>query len=158
VPLPICVTCGIQYAGPVERRVICEDARQYVGWAGQRWTTLEELRTVHHADVRDDHGLLGIGCEPSFAIGQRAPVAGGVLCDCVPLPDGTAEAAGGVRAIAISHPHYFTTMVDRSRALGGVPVDVHEDDREWVVDGDGEERVRASAERCVRALQSSPSQ
>jgi glyoxylase-like metal-dependent hydrolase (beta-lactamase superfamily II) len=55
-----------------------------------------------------------------------------VLWDCVPLLDGMAEAAGDVRAIAISHPHYFTTMVDWSRALGDVPVYVHEDDRGWV--------------------------
>jgi hypothetical protein len=41
--------------------VICQDSRQYVGWDGQRWTTFEELRASHRADVRDDHGLLGIG-------------------------------------------------------------------------------------------------
>lgn len=113
--------------------MICEDPRQYVGPDGQRWTTLEELRAGHHADVRDDHGLLGIGCDPSFAIGQRALVVEGVLWDCVPLLDGMAEAAGDIRAIAISHPHYYTTMVDWSRALGDVPVYVQGDDREWVL-------------------------
>ena len=136
MPLWICETCGIQHAEsaePPERCAICEDARQYVGWDGQRWTTLEELRASHRAAIRDDHGLLGIGCEPSFAIGQRALVVEGVLWDCVPLLDGMAEAAGGVRAIAISHPHYYTTMVDWSRALGDVPVYVHADDREWVL-------------------------
>ena len=131
----ICETCGIQHAESVEppaRCAICEDARQYVGWEGQRWTTLEELRASHRADVRDDHGLLGIGCAPSFAIGQRALVVEGVLWDCVPLLDGIAEAAGELRAVAISHPHYYTTLVEWSRALGGIPVYVHADDREWI--------------------------
>ncbi len=132
----ICETCGIQYAEspePPSACVICEDPRQYVAWEGQRWTTREALGDRLRADIRDDHGLLGIGCTPSFAIGQRALVVDGVLWDCVPLLDGMAEAAGEIRAIAISHPHYYTTMVDWSRALGGVPVHVHEDDREWVV-------------------------
>jgi hypothetical protein len=133
VPLPICETCGIQYGEQVERCVVCEDERQYVGWEGQRWTTLEELRDRLTADVRDDHGVLGIGCKPSFAIGQRALVVDGVLWDCVPLVDGMAEAAGELRAIAVSHCHYYTTMVEWSHAFGGIPIHVHADDREWVV-------------------------
>jgi glyoxylase-like metal-dependent hydrolase (beta-lactamase superfamily II) len=135
VALWICTTCGIQHADsdepPADCR-ICTDSRQYVGWEGQQWTTLEELRESHTADVRDDHGLLGIGCEPSFAIGQRALVVEGALWDCVPLLDGMAEAVADLRAVAISHPHYYTTMVEWSRALGGIPVYVHADDREWV--------------------------
>jgi glyoxylase-like metal-dependent hydrolase (beta-lactamase superfamily II) len=140
VPLWICETCGIQHAEtdqPPEGCAICEDARQYVGWEGQRWTTLEDLRGRHRADLREEEqGLLGIGCDPPFAIGQRALLVERVLWDCVPLLDGMAEAVearGGLRAIAISHPHYYTTMVDWSRALGGVPVFVHADDREWVL-------------------------
>jgi glyoxylase-like metal-dependent hydrolase (beta-lactamase superfamily II) len=112
--------------------VICEDSRQYVGWQGQRWTTLEELGASHRADIRDDHGLRGIGCAPSFAIGQRALVVEDVLWDCVPLLDGMAEAAGDLRAIAVSHPHYYTTFVEWSRAFGGIPVHLHADDREWI--------------------------
>jgi glyoxylase-like metal-dependent hydrolase (beta-lactamase superfamily II) len=38
-----------------------------------------------------------------------------------------------LRAIAISHPHYYTTFVEWSRAFGGAPVYIHADDREWVV-------------------------
>src|SRR5262245_41488041 len=43
----LCVTCGIQFAesdGPPKRCPICEDERQYVGWDGQKWTTLEEMK------------------------------------------------------------------------------------------------------------------
>jgi len=43
---------------------------------------------------------------------------------------------GGVKAIAISHPHYYTTMVEWSRALGGVPIHVHAADRQWVTRAD----------------------
>src|SRR5947209_1048550 len=71
----ICATCGVQFTPSIHRPrgcPICEDERQYVGWEGQRWTTLEELRAGHQNQVRDDLGLTGIGTEPSFAIGQRA--------------------------------------------------------------------------------------
>jgi glyoxylase-like metal-dependent hydrolase (beta-lactamase superfamily II) len=136
----MCETCGIQYAEsatPPARCAICEDERQYVGWDGQRWTTLEELRRAHRAELREEEpGLLGIGCEPPFAIGQRALHVERVLWDCVPLLDGMAEAVeghGGLRALAISHPHYYTTFVEWSRAFGGVPVYLHEADRDWVV-------------------------
>ena len=43
------------------------------------------------------------------------------------------EALGGLAGIAISHPHYYTTMVEWSRAFGGVPIWLHEDEREWVM-------------------------
>src|SRR3546814_13847495 len=41
--------------------------------------------------------------------------------------------AGGIRAIAISHPHYYSGMVEWSRAFGGVPILLHAADREWVM-------------------------
>ena len=62
---------------------------------------------------------------------------GGVMWDCTPLITDAAIAAinakGGVKAIAISHPHFYATMVDWSRALGGVPIYLHEDNRDWVM-------------------------
>jgi glyoxylase-like metal-dependent hydrolase (beta-lactamase superfamily II) len=146
----ICVTCGTQFAaraGPPEICPICADERQFVGWAGQEWTTLEDLRARHRLALQDEgDGLLGIGTEPKFAIGQRALVApagvtggrpGNVLWDCISLIDAAAvrvlEALGGVSAIAISHPHYYSSMVEWSRAFGGAPIYLHADDREWVM-------------------------
>jgi len=41
--LPICKTCGVQYAGPRKDCPVCLDERQYVGWDGQQWTSLAEL-------------------------------------------------------------------------------------------------------------------
>ena len=44
---------------------------------GQRWTTLDELRATHRAEFRrEEPGLLGVGMEPGFAIGQRALLVG----------------------------------------------------------------------------------
>jgi len=91
--------------------------------------------------VREDAGMLGIGLEPSFAIGQRMLLLetdeGNVLWDMVPLVDAAAleavRARGEVRAIAISHPHYYSGMVEWSRALSGVPILLHEADREWIM-------------------------
>ncbi|HEX9246557.1 MAG TPA: MBL fold metallo-hydrolase, partial [bacterium] len=36
----------------------------------------------------------------------------------------------------ISHPHFYASMVEWSRALGGVPVYVHAADRRWVMRSD----------------------
>ena len=77
MPNFICVTCGAQYAdsaAPPEHCAVCEDERQYVGWDGQRWTTLKELQAAHTQPARrrrpgaDQH----LVTEPKFAIGQRA--------------------------------------------------------------------------------------
>jgi hypothetical protein len=139
----ICVTCGAQYpssAEPPAECPICLDERQYVGWGGQRWTTLEELRAEQRADVREEEpGLTGIGSSPGFAISQRALLLetgeGNLLWDCLaPFDDAVVEAVrarGGIDAIAISHPHYYTTMVDWSRAFDA-PIHLPAADREWV--------------------------
>jgi hypothetical protein len=137
------VTCGVQFApaeSVPERCPVCDDERQYVGWSGQHWTTLDEIREGHSNLIRDDHGLTGIGTEPSFAIGQRALLlrspAGNLLWDCITLvDDATVEAirtVGGIRAIAISHPHYYSSVVEWSRAFD-CPVLLHSADRRWVM-------------------------
>jgi glyoxylase-like metal-dependent hydrolase (beta-lactamase superfamily II) len=134
-----CVTCGAQYEpsdGPPERCAVCEDARQYVPEEGQRWTTLSELRRDHRCEVRDDGAYAGIGMEPAFAIGQRALLVRGVMWDCIPLVDDAAarevERRGGLSAIAISHPHYYTGMVEWAHRFG-CPVLLHADDAEWIL-------------------------
>ncbi|HKW58350.1 MAG TPA: MBL fold metallo-hydrolase [Candidatus Dormibacteraeota bacterium] len=164
----ICATCGVQFAPserPPQHCPICEDERQYIGWSGQRWTTLDELRQTHHNELRDDLGLLGVGTEPSFAIGQRALVVpspgGNLLWDCVTVIDDAAVARvrelGGVRAIAISHPHYYSSLVEWSRALDA-PVYLHAADSRWVMRPDpcieqwsGETRALWDGMTLVRA-------
>lgn len=140
----ICVTCGCQYAAaeePPEHCKICEDERQYVGFDGQRWTTLKELRSEHRneLDVMEP-GVTRIGTRPTFAIGQHmflieAP-DGNVLWDSITLiDDATIEAIherGGISAIAVSHPHYYSSIVEWSHAFDNAPIYVHATDREWV--------------------------
>ncbi len=140
----ICVTCGTQFAEtdePPEKCEICEDERQYVGWSGQQWTTLDELRQSHRSVVRlEELGLYGIGMEPSFAIGQRALLItnpkGNVLWDCIPLLDQSLvemiRGIGGISAIAISHPHYYASMVEWGRAFD-CPIYLHAADQRWVM-------------------------
>jgi hypothetical protein len=139
----ICTTCGVQFAatlGPPERCPVCEDERQYVRWDGQQWTTLDDLRREHRNEIREDLGLTGIGTKPAFAIAQRALVvrlpAGNVLWDCVTLIDdatvSAVRALGGVRAIAVSHPHYYSSVVEWSRAFDA-PALLHAADRAWVM-------------------------
>jgi glyoxylase-like metal-dependent hydrolase (beta-lactamase superfamily II) len=140
----LCRTCGTHYppaTAPPERCPICDDARQYVPHdVGQVWLTRDELLAGHEADVRDDHGILGIGCRPDFAIGQRALLveeeAGNVLWECTPYLDDALverlEALGGVAAIAISHPHYYTAMVEWAHAFD-CPIHIHEAERKWVL-------------------------
>src|SRR5579862_9639900 len=140
----VCKTCGTQYppsAEPPGACPICEDPRQYVpADEGQVWLSWDEFRDGHRAELRDDHGILGIGCEPSFAIGQRAllvrSAAGNVLWDCTTYIDATivdgVAAEGGLAAIAISHPHYYSAMVEWAHAFG-CPVWLHEAERKWVM-------------------------
>ena len=141
----VCVQCGTQFSEteqPPERCAICEDERQFVNWGGQQWTTLERLRATHSNRIeKEGSDLIGIGTEPAFAIGQRALLllspGGNLLWDCLTLlDDQTIErlpALGGIRAIAISHPHYYSAMVEWSRAFGGAPVYLHAADRAWVM-------------------------
>ncbi|MGE0354274.1 MAG: MBL fold metallo-hydrolase [Gemmatimonadales bacterium] len=144
MPQFICVTCGTQFPDTDTSPPgcpICQDARQYVGWDGQRWTTIDDLRRRHqNALRRKEPGLVGIGMTPAFAIGQRALLVRGgypLLWDCVSLIDDTTvdiiTGLGGLSAIAISHPHYYTSMIAWSHAFGGIPVYLHQADREWVV-------------------------
>jgi hypothetical protein len=139
----ICVACGIQYPdadAPPAECPICEDERQYVPDSGQEWTTLTELRADHTNAIRPQRELTGIGTEPKFAIGQRALLVpfgdSNLLWDCVTLlDDDTAaeiERRGGLAAIAISHPHYYSTMVEWAQRFD-CPVHLHAADRRWAV-------------------------
>src|SRR4051794_11592592 len=95
-----CATCAAQFPdgdAPPDFCPICTDERQYVPEDGQRWTSLDELAATHRNEVREDAGLLGIGTEPSLAIGQRALLVPFgerfVMWDCVTYFDDDAAAA-----------------------------------------------------------------
>ena len=148
MPAFICSACGTQYppsdASP-GACLACTDERQFVPTSGQSWTTLEGLRKAHSNKFRRlASGITTIETTPAFGIGQRAILAhtssGNVLWDCIALIDDATvdllNGMGGVSAIAISHPHYYTTMVEWSHALGGVPIYLHAADRDWVMRAD----------------------
>jgi glyoxylase-like metal-dependent hydrolase (beta-lactamase superfamily II) len=144
----ICEQCGVQYADsdqPPGRCAICDEERQYINPNGQRWTTLEHLRDGHHNVFTEvESNLTSIRTEPSFGIGQTAFLIqteeGCVLWDCISLIDDETIAAikdkGGLKAIAISHPHMYGACVEWSQAFGGVPVYLHALDRQWVMRSD----------------------
>jgi hypothetical protein len=139
----ICVTCGTQFAdseSAPSRCPICEDPRQYVPLEGQRWTTMERLAAGHRNRIAPEGDLVGVGTEPAFAIGQRAllvPFGGSnLLWDCVSLLDeptaADVERRGGLAAIAISHPHYYSSMVEWARRFH-CPIHLHAADAHWVM-------------------------
>jgi glyoxylase-like metal-dependent hydrolase (beta-lactamase superfamily II) len=145
MPAFVCRTCGVQYPPaprPPERCPICEDERQYVGWAGQQWTTVEEIGARGHTNaLRElEPGLFQLATTPQVAIGQRAVIvrtpAGAVMWDCVTAVDDASIRAlrdlGGLRAIAISHPHFYASMATWSAAFDDCPIYIHAADAEWV--------------------------
>lgn len=146
---PICMTCGTQFPPSRQRPElcpICEDERQYVGLNGQQWTTLSTVQTKHFNIIKQwDAGVYSIHTSPKFGIGQRAFLIqtdeGNLLWDCVSLIDPKTiheiQRLGGVDAIAISHPHYYSSMIEWSRSFDNAPVYLHENDKQWVMRTDG---------------------
>ncbi|KAL2208519.1 metallo-beta-lactamase superfamily protein [Sarocladium strictum] len=90
-------------------------------------------------------GVISIYTSPQFAIGQRAFLlcspTGNILWDCITYLDEATishlKALGGIEAIVISHPHYYSTSLHWAEAFG-CKVYLSEEDREWVMrEGDG---------------------
>src|SRR5690554_7169183 len=147
----VCVTCAAHYPdgeSPPEVCTVCTDERQYVGADGQLWTRHSELQQSHGMRFQEyEPGLWAVGLQPSIAIGQRALLvrtpAGNVLWDCVPVLTGAGRERlmelGGIKAIAVSHPHFYTGMALFARTFGA-EVLLHEADRQHVTHPD--ERIR----------------
>ena len=145
MPAYICTACGTQYPpsdAPPRQCTICEEERQYVPPGGQSWTTLDQLNAGHMNAFREyEAGVIGIGTTPNFAIGQRALLVrtaqGNVLWDCIANLDATTvtliKGLGGLKAIAISHPHFYTTMLEWSRAFDDAPIYLHAADSAWIM-------------------------
>lgn len=130
MPVWICATCGNHYPeteSPPEVCVMCADERQWVPPTGQRWTTWKELHAAgHRSDVREvEPGLLGIGVEPSFGIGQRGLLVrtsgGNLLWDPPGFLDEEAlrvvRDAGGLHTVTASHPHMYGAITEWGRAF-----------------------------------------
>jgi glyoxylase-like metal-dependent hydrolase (beta-lactamase superfamily II) len=143
MPYSICTTCGVQYLqnlGEIKSCLICNEERQYINPAGQSWTTLEAMREVYSNNIlHEEEHLYSITTKPEFAIGQTAYLIQNqrfnVLWDCITyLDEKTIEkinGLGGIQAIALSHPHYYSAQVEWAETFNA-PIYIHEDDKEWV--------------------------
>ncbi|KAI1424895.1 beta-lactamase-like protein [Xylaria sp. FL1777] len=153
----VCKTCGTQFPTDDRHKVttcfICDDPRQYVPPSGQSFTSLDALRSSGHSNVftpvaADPERLVAINTQPRVAIGQRAILVrtpqGNVLWDCVTLLDDETIAKvkelGGLKAIVISHPHYYSTHLEWARAFD-CPVYLAAEDREWLAQQDASRQV-----------------
>jgi len=143
----ICQTCGVQHArssAPPERCLICNDERQYIGWDGQQWTSLGEMKAAGYQNrlrqVDSEKGLWCLDTRPRFGIGQRAllvqTAGGNFLWDCISYIDEETvqrvEELGGLIGMSVSHPHFYGSMIEWSHAFGGAPVYLPRADEQWV--------------------------
>jgi hypothetical protein len=154
----ICTTCGTRYATAktaTDTCAVCLDNRQYVGDQGQQWTSYERLSKVHAIRFSKIHNnLYDLRLMPSFAIGQKAHLvlspSGNILWDCLPYLNAETvayiNALGGLKAIVISHPHYYGLMVEWAKAFD-CPVYLHAGDAQWVMDKDPHVQFWEGAEK-----------
>jgi hypothetical protein len=141
----ICNACGTKF--PVEKLLpelcpICADDRQYIPDSIQTWTSSSELAENHRVEIREiNENLYQLKLVPSFSIGQRAFLVlapeGNILWDCIPLLDENAvdfiESKGGLKAIAFSHPHFYSNMNDWAEKFA-CPIYIHQSDEQWIFD------------------------
>ncbi|KAI8347379.1 metallo-beta-lactamase [Mortierella sp. GBAus27b] len=147
----VCVTCGTNAPAsassePLDTCIICDEPRQYVRLGGQEWTTLDKIREEgkHSNEFKpteaDPENMISISTTPQFAIGQRGILIrtpkGNILWDCITYIDKATvdrvKELGGLKAIVISHPHYYSSLKEWSEAFGGIPVYTHVNDKQWV--------------------------
>ncbi|MEW6130258.1 MAG: MBL fold metallo-hydrolase [Acidobacteriota bacterium] len=140
----ICTACGTQFPNleqAPECCPICSDDRQYLPESGQTWTTLDDLSKnfkVMTQNLTDN--LYEMKMTPHFAIGQRALLivapGGNILWDCIPLLDEPTidfiNSKGGLKAIAFSHPHFYSTMGDWAEVFN-CTIYIHQSDDQWIV-------------------------
>ncbi|WP_431215828.1 MBL fold metallo-hydrolase [Puia sp. P3] len=138
----ICATCGTQYPQGEVPDVcpICSDDRQFVPESGQVWTSGVRLQQQRSVLIRQLYPeVYEIKVLPDFAIGQRAFLiltpGGNLLWDCIPLLSeqlvSFIRSKGGLKAIAFSHPHYYSNMNEWASTFD-CPVYIHGKDDEWI--------------------------
>jgi len=134
----ICGTCGTAYQSNTtpDTCTICLDERQWVPENGQIWIKPSDLLKNHSVKLnRLQDNLYELLINPVFAIGQRALLVlsehGNILWDCIPMLDEMTmefiKAKGGLKAIAFSHPHFYSNMNDWAEYFN-CPVYIHNND------------------------------
>ena len=89
--------------------------------------------------ARNHSGLVSIVTVPQVGLGQRAILCctakGNILWDCITYIDdetvNRVNELGGIQAIAISHPHYYSTAVHWAETFI-CPVYYSAEDEEWI--------------------------
>jgi hypothetical protein len=107
-----------------------------MGW--RRGPKLSASRTIEIVELEPN--LRSLTAHPQISVGHHALLVmtpeGNLLWDALsvitPSAVRTVRELGGLTAVAISHPHFQAAMVSWSTAFGGVPVYIHDDDRQWV--------------------------
>lgn len=142
--ITLCKACGTSYEIADSRPThcpICEDERQFIPASGQQWVDFDAHCASHtNTWQQHDDSLLSIRTVPDFAIDQRTFILrtpeGNILWDCIPTLDDATKtlihSLGGLKAIAISHPHYYSTMQDWAAEFNA-PIYLHANDRRWVM-------------------------
>lgn len=139
----ICSTCGTYFPVATVPGIcsICAEERQYIPETGQSWTKPEDLYSKHSIAINQlKENLYELEISPMFAIGQRALLVlsenGNVLWDCIPMLDEATinfiKSKGGLKAIAFSHPHYYSNMNDWADVFN-CPVYIHENDAPYII-------------------------
>ncbi|KAI5812215.1 beta-lactamase-like protein [Pyronema omphalodes] len=147
--LPICSTCGTQFGPTQDPKTqpfgcrICADPRQFVLPSGTTYTTLTTLQSTHKNQIElvspENENLYHIYTTPKFGIGQRCfflkTPSGNIIFDLIAFLDAPTvdfiNSHGGVKAIIISHPHYYTTHRAWSEVFN-CPIYVAPEDKEWL--------------------------
>lgn len=140
----ICSTCGTYYQVEKVSKLctICMDERQYIPETGQIWTTPKDLRNKYSIKLNQlKHNLYELEINPKFAIGQRALLVlsekGNILWDCIPMLDELTKefikSKGGLKAIAFSHPHYYSNMNDWAEEFD-CPIYIHQNDEKHIME------------------------
>ncbi|MBK6331228.1 MAG: MBL fold metallo-hydrolase [Bacteroidetes bacterium] len=125
----------------LETCVICLDERQWLPQEGQLWTKLTDLQKSNSVKLnRLQDKMYELEINPTFAIGQRALLVlsknGNLLWDCIPLLDEMTiefiKSKGGLKAIAFSHPHFYSNMNVWAETFK-CPIYIHKKDEEHIM-------------------------
>lgn len=140
----ICTTCGTQMTLGFDKNSncpICSEERQYIPDRGQTWTTHQKLQSNHIVkNLQLSENLYEFTIDSTFGIGQRALMVisdeGNILWDCIPLLNEKViefiKAKGGLKAIAFSHPHFYSNMNDWADVFD-CPILIHKNDAEHIM-------------------------
>lgn len=156
---PICTACGTQFPPARQSRTtcfICDDPRQFTPPSGQSFTNLSTLAS-HSSEnpyknvftqYQHDDRITFIYTVPKFGIGQRCVLiktpVGNLLWDCITFLDMATirqvNELGGIKAIVISHPHYYSTNILWARAFN-CKVYLAAEDSQWLAQKDPDRQV-----------------